>query len=630
MLIFWKLFAYISKRLFSTWYLYIFILFLLGMNVFIWVIFPIIRHNVSLEGIFRYRYFFGILILLLAIISIIATCKIFISPIGDGTDILMITRVINRTKLVYSKILTLIVFALFICSLMTLVNLSVLNSPYDLNDSANFVILGSFVGSLIVSLVFVSITMLIGLFCKELTTILIVTGIEAVLLAIQLIMNFMVYGPGYQLKQQENIGLITTNLVSKPTSENEVNETQVVISLYQNKPITLNTKINGVPLKMQYANLNKFIQQKWQQQEKDTQIYLKNAISIQTQWTNLFVFYSTNYLNKITLMTCPNSNDYLDPIQTSQNESFIWNVKFDSSYGYKKILKDNNVDYFDVNYKDFNRSFALTANHQLLIRTDWKNRDSTEYFSQPNIYLHKTYHSLNDKLSFPIFVLDSKSHNFIEKEFNDFQDFAKYYFDEQLTNNYRFMDLLNEHKQATDYNSFSSYYYTLLVSYFIEKYNIDFNELRPDSDNREMNELNELISHFQYATFNFLKQYFANPQEYSWVKQNNLNVMINVLNLGDFKSDWYEHWNTHTIYLGSPTKLINTLNLMKQNQSYNEDDWVKLMPTLNLTPIDLLQTMTYAHQIQYFENQGILGFWLVFSAIIFMISTCVYMKKDFY
>ena len=613
---FLKLTSYYLKTTLQSWSFYIFSgLFILMWCFFIYI-YPIIEKNMALLEIFRYKFIISFVILFLVIDVVVIASKIFTNSWYDGSEILIVSKPINRFNIIWSKLFTLLILILMLATSAMITSIFTQFTPYATDNVHVALIIGSFTTTVVVGFTFSSLTILFAIFLKPMMTTMLVVGLQMVLLIIQVVLNVVISSPGYELSSNYKIKMDNIAILSKPNSDNQVNYLQTAIMTKDGQPVTENTKFDGIALKHQHANLANFAQTVYQRVSNNPKRLAITYLDIEMQLDNLFMIYPKSYLDKHNYLRTNDSYGIFENIFNSKNESYYWNLNF-NSLGMSKILASNNTAQIIQNpYK----LTLVSRNNFKVVENKHEKPNVFHGVSNMNESQGKVGNFLNN-LSFPTYELDSNN-SFGLTQFNSVNEFANYYYNEQFSNLEKFKKVFLEKNQDESNLSGSSYYFSLLSSYLYDHQLLDLNRLKLYWNNNLLNYLQEWMMNFQYQTYLGLQDYYNNPQNYSWMTNEKLQNIYEVLN---FNSSKLNNNYKYMIFIGSPEELKYSLDSSVSNY---DNQWYFVSPQLFVMPEEFLETMTLVQLKQSVNPIYTIVFWMIFSAIVFWVSSSLYIKKD--
>ena len=621
---FFKLFWFFFTSNLKTWSFYAYS----GLFLFLWCfyiyIYPIIEDGKNLIEIFRYKHLLAFVILFLVVDIVSITVKVFSTSWYDGSELLVVTRPVSRPQIIWSKILVISIFIVTLAGITAISSIFTKFTPACINDVDVAITVGSFTAVIVVGFIFASLSILVALFMKPMNTVLTIVGIEAILLTLQVILNVMITSPGRTLRKQHDIKMDDVALVSNLKPNNELGYQQVAFMLKKNEPITQETRFNGVPLRVSYGDLAHFAQTAYYKEANSPKRNVITYLDIEKQWANLFMIYPQETLNKNPMLKNQDGGSIFNNIFNSSNESFYWSIQF-NNLGMQEILdRYNATSIAKSKYK-----FHLLSNGSISL-SEFKNgeRDKTffAYSNNPN-YNGNFEFELTD-LTFPIYEIDPTTQNWKLKTFKDYSEFGEYYFSNQYANCIEFKEVLDkvEYDQIKAKNS--SFYTTLLVNWWQTENQLNLDKLINEKSNKELNSLQNLLFNFQYHTYKLLQNSFENKDKYPWLGQNELDLIYSILNFDTNNADEFHEKMESSIYLGQP----NTLHDAMQKENFLKTEyfknWYTVTSQLSIVPQDFLQTVTLVSVKPAINPVYTTIFWLIFSAIVFMVSVSLYARKD--
>lgn len=169
----------------------------------------------------------------MAVVSCFIAIEIFRTSIDDGTELLVVSKPLSRREIVFVK-LTVFIVSILVVSLLTgaIGATSFISTNSYVNDNINIVI-GFFVGSFVVGMIFGSLATIISVYAKKVIAMLLTIAIAFALMVYSLLSSFVIDNPVNVLdKNDEKIAPVS--IVNFEKSGNELSKnmtlTQGVVS----------------------------------------------------------------------------------------------------------------------------------------------------------------------------------------------------------------------------------------------------------------------------------------------------------------------------------------------------------------------------------------------------------------
>lgn len=635
----------------STWAItsiYIFI------TIFLVYILPCII-NESLSDVYTY-----IGVLLLIVISI-ATCSsyiaatIFRSGIDDGTEILVLSKSLSRSSILFAKVLVLLIFLFSIsifCSILTIFSMF---TKHGHSNPTPFV-LGTFISYLVIGLFFSSLTILLSLKLKKANLTLLSASISTMVVVTTTIDYLVCKSPGIY-NQINSYSIVQNSLFSKNNRKTElIDGYNLYFNYYPVTPET--TNFNG-DLIITQENKDNVIQDIYNGSLYKCGFINSAPFDIGFQWTELmslnnFEYFSNsgwNYKNdpRHLFRTSSLFNFYLSfqQIDISSNKFITFKWRNDNSDSYNEIVPVNSrtglqfASYFDnsgrYNLNDFSNQYYSLETNYVYLPIITKDKEEFVFVQFENPYLVNNWDIIN-------YIIDANGLNLIP-EYTKMLSFLKtnnltttYYFNQFLLSyffnayNYLLANLNNNqsikiiNKDNVVINTISSY---KLVKILVDEFNIelDYYNMTPEM-------------YFNSSYINSTKSLISfSTQNLEACQLSAINYLDNVDNVVGYINDSDQNKIISTIILKNDNNVDSCTNFYAiNNKIINEENNKNFLQLSNILLNDLaVITMnindfsTFASVVvkNYLNIYSTIFGWLITCMIFISISIYFYYKKDF-
>lgn len=610
----------------------------------------------------------------LVIISTMLSIMIFKTSIDDGTEILLLSKPITRSFALWSKLIVLLTFLL---SQSLIIFIIALFLPFSLYGISNPIYIGSgfFFVSLIGSIFFSSIAILLSLVFKQSISILINVGISFLFLVWFIVVQ-IISVPVQKNLENKGYYLTTMNLLQKKNKDGSQD------NLMNASALTLDGNFihDKTNLPTEVNKKENILNEIYNKELSDSNFYKFYLSSPFNQWTsllNLANFYSIRYYTNEQIFF-PNlnfSSDFKNPSIISFKSPT--NQQLDSLI---KLNIKNIPEYNNLNLYVSTQNFYKYATHQKgiwLINRFLRNQTENTIFGNiliPLFEFNQNGQYIQNSLKFKLF--NFKDENLFQKVFNNIFDntnneslFSKFqtwdrYF-KFKNNNYAFLDFIYQYyflantaitkeisknpnakinivdeqnkSISMTYNDFKN---QLLSLANIHKNRVGFNLYEMDLSiiNKEtvalvslwLNLSNELITNIKL----YLVNYLVSLPEIDYNVHNH-KLIIDFL----FKNKPnYFLFNEVTLnrFMALNNEYISNNNTLsdKKWKEYgalkrNTEVWMQHFLSFSLMPENQISySLSIATINNLIDPVVLISIWLLFGFISLSISSMIYVRKD--
>ncbi|WP_412032351.1 hypothetical protein [Malacoplasma muris] len=149
--------------------------------------------------------------------------EIFRTPIEDGTEIITMSKPLSRWEITIVKMVIFLIYVVIISILASaLASFVYLNKESSLHDST-IIVLGVFVGNIITSIIFGGISIILSIYCRKITSLLIIISLSFTITLLNVFATLSTINPIKILRKQD-VKIEFVDLISNSASNNN-NET---------------------------------------------------------------------------------------------------------------------------------------------------------------------------------------------------------------------------------------------------------------------------------------------------------------------------------------------------------------------------------------------------------------------
>ena len=614
-----RYFQFISKMFFKKWTIWLFV----GLYFVIFGLFLYLLPNVANQAYFQtytFKIFLGLLVASLMLVSLTTVLTIFKNQMDDGTDLLIVTRPISRSTIIWTKILYLVCFILVISSLSCIITIPAKYSVYNYYDNYESILLGSFLGCLINMMLWSSLTLLLSILFTKMQVSIFVIMLQFVLFFLTII-TVMVCEYPIRKFNKDKMYIDGVSLISDIDENSKTFNYRwgSIAGEYGKGPITPSTKWKGLPIKHWVSDLSNFnhlyLDSVYSQ---DNLNYLK-YFDLNGQLASLFSYYSANWLKEFNV--------------SANLDQFIWEP-FVSSYFHLKPTTiniqtvANEIGAKTYSFPKIDQEYYLVANPYTVIQEKNKNSrigtDSTFNQKSGTYTLDVNF----QEITLPVPEYDVNNQNWKLRTFKSIKEFGEYWF----------MDVAEQQIQFHNYywkacptwiEGDPSYLPMVIAStYIYQMNNLTHSSSEYEIINNFLIPFRNWEIQFQMWSFQFFKYFIDHPNEFKNFNDSNMRALMEALNHWDWSTNkTYSLKRFWRVYLGTPQEFIelskNRSNLQLQNY------WRKVNYQFGLVPKEWLSTYSEMSIQPIYSSGGLLAGWLTLSALLFVGSTILYTKRDF-
>lgn len=249
----WSYFKFSCKNIFTNPFVYLSIIFYGIIILSYSILIPYISHKPPIRLFSSTISTLFLMLLSAAIISIISV-EIFRTPIDDGTELLIVSKPVNRKEIIIVKL------SVFLLSVMVLSFLAMIIASFTfVNKSSTYdesltITLGVFVGTFVNTVLFGSITTILSIYSKKVIAMIITIGIAFIFMVVSFLGTFVIKSPAY-IMQQKGYNITPIKII------NSNNENQ------NNNQLNLSVISGGFSTSI---DKNSTIESVWRQAEKES------------------------------------------------------------------------------------------------------------------------------------------------------------------------------------------------------------------------------------------------------------------------------------------------------------------------------------------------------------------------
>lgn len=534
------------------------------------------------------------LILITAVVGMI----IFLFKQGyeDGSELIIQSKPITRTEIVWSKIILVLFFDLLI-TLVSVIITSFISLSNSRIESIRAGILGSFFGPLITSIFWSSITILCCLFLNKTAIYLLILGLNAILSIINFVFSLANVMPS-KIVDKSNIDYVTVQFKNNQTNGVD----NFGVATYNSKAIDDKTEINNKTLTELGYSTNNLLPKLWKNALNKSSILKTSYLDICGTLCSFYGIFIPNYsLYQFT---------YGDKNFVTSDPTF---------YLYFKSLPSN----FDMNnYSSINDKLYLAA----------INYNCTYLFDNFDY----------DYFNLPTPTFDSNTQNYKLQTFykNDLSLFYKTFFSKtEIQKAKAFQNFLTSNTINPNwYNNIANYYFCLISSYLTTLFNVNITNYMNNSSFNTY--LVNYLFRFQYFTYLLMKDYFSsNPVIFNNINDvtaetinvwfSILNQPNNITNLSQINQMKIDDTRTSFILIWKAQKNNNLMNNLKSIDPNSLSGFMfsNKLPLGIINP-NQMQTLAYINWNSVYNFSATIPTWLICSILLLFLSTSMILRKD--
>lgn len=577
-------------------------------------ILPVLLKQTLLE-VFAFKGLIMLGILFAVMAATTLALQIFRTPIEDGTDILVLSKPLTRTTVLWTKVFVEIIWILIIATGLTVIASFTLIGANDTSSaaSAKAVILGSFLGTIVIFMVWGSMATFFTIFFKKIVVFLVAVGIESILIVIGMVCSMAINDPASLLKTKNNIEFNAVCLLSKPNKDQQINYQWGAIGLENNQPITEKTIWNGDTLEAQMVPVTHALNYLWDQQANKSNQKTLQAIDLEYQLASMVNVYTSQMLQEISIAGNACQKGPLDDIFNQKLFGIAWDLQF-NNLGFTQIQKNLNASQIKFSNQDWSLMMNATLSFKNVQNPNWNYKSS--HLSAPDV----SGTLKNAVKPFPVSLLTAQITNNGLKtlEITTPSQFVDVYLHSQTNN-------INQFKQAVPNSNILSYYSSLYLANLMTQNHLTTQDFtNPGKINPQLiNTFSDQINELSYLSYLTLEDYFSNPNTNLSLNTQDITQLLGLLNLSE---------NTYQLsYTNSVPMFVGNLNDLQQCHQYlnKPNYWYLYNAQLNLIPNHSLQTFSIVHLSNTYNFWILLLTWFGFSLVMFAVAVSLYSKRDF-
>ena len=549
-------------------------------------------------------YSFKGLIMLAVLFAVMAattiSIQIFRNSIDDGSEILVLSKPITRTKMLWTKVFVLLIWILTISIVTGTISIfTIFTNVNNDNFSAESIIFGSYIGTLVIFVVWSSIAVFFSIFFKKFTIFLISMGIQSILIVISIVFSVLINPVAQNLNKENKINFENVTLLS--IENNNVKYQNGLVGTYKNQVINENTRIAGETFKERNIKSNEILKSIWEQANKKSNKKMLQILDLEYQFATLLSIYDSKMLNNISLGSSYNGKTLMYEMFHNQLPAIALNLEF-SNRGFDSVKKALNLT--DISL--LNTNWSLTSHG--FTNFQHIEQKTNNFFSDNKFKYLSGKISFDDKyqLQFPIFAL--KNNLIQQKDFSDLKSFAQYYFVDSLPSIDSVLSKLKPLQNKLENLNKSTIYFSLIAT-----------QTKQLNKNVSWTKIGQDITKFQWTTYKTLIDYLKHPNNYSNFTEESVNTILEILG--------YDQ--TNPINFKNTVNVFITSNIDGTNSEQNLNQWYTYQPEIQLINNDDLQSFVVAKLANNYDMNALITVWILFAFIVFVISISLYSKQDF-
>ena len=549
--------------------------------------------------------------------------QIFRTGIDDGTDLIILVKPINKANILWVKFFVFLSYVIITSLLLTGESAFTILSAYNEYDFAYTIIIGSFVGTLVIMLLWGGLTIIFTVFYKKFGTFLFSISAQAIILIIAVVFSVVTVSPGSYLKDKKNIYYEPIAILSQPDSDGHSNYQWAYYSHLGSKssPVTEDTKFNGMTLRQYGVDLSKFNQMIWDKAQTKTNRNVLNNIDLNNQLVSMFYLQTESYFkNHLT------PNAIISRMDRTTGEGSFYNIKFGGN-GARTIIENINPNIYE----------NKLGQHPMLV-------SNSDYYVQPANYRREYFNNLtknsllehnagkfNFDFNFDSVVVPTANitkDNKIEINFEEVhspEDMTqKMFSDEMFEAQSRFAKVVDEN-QLSPPVSIEGLNFALLNSMYVPQSNLykDFEDFyNTYSDKLYLN-----YSRIQYWSYLMLKKYSDDPRQYPWFIKHHAYALYFTLN-GYPLSEKILFQNDKPFLYASFDDMLKTINGQPLNYEL-ANNWAVFRPQFGVVDANQLPTLAIATLTNVYDMNALIICWTTLGVILSVIGLALFMKRDF-
>ncbi len=573
-----------SIFVYITWALYFLVL------IFLFYLLPIML-DTKLSYITSYTYFFIILVMIAMTNVSSLIYAIFRKSIDDGSELIVISKPITRTSIIWAKIILYLMITSIVAGITALISYLTRFTNYSNVTVSTELAKNTFIATIVIYLLFGGIASILSIFMKQVGSLICLLSIFILLMIYSVISNQIFMSVPKSLKYKQGLYLSPISLV-QTDKENDLSKT----NYHWGANASINSNNNFMTL--EFYNKQNF--------GVSPNNYLQHSYNKSVESNNFYVYLWTNIVYQLTSIYTWPSDYYLESsyysLSSVLRSSNSYNIRLDFEPN-TLLNKDNN--FIRINYAN---QWYYLSNNYLSYAIDAKNN---------SIYLSNSY---IDSMSGPI----KQSTNLILPAI-DFVNNAisKYQIDwtnsNQFIENYFNSNVLKLIEQLK--TKAINFWFSVFISNNLQEF-IDSANQTPNYQN-----LNAIMqkSFYQLDLFQKLSTnaLLKNASNDSSINSELYNCLSNFYlpQIGSNQSLPINQANYALVY---PIKDWNKLNL------YNSKEYmINYQPLYYLINANEIPTFNFVNVSTFFNYYVLISVWSTLGLLSFAIGSLLFFRFNF-
>lgn len=573
-----------SIFVYITWALYFLVL------IFLFYLLPIML-DTKLSYITSYTYFFIILVMIAMTNVSSLIYAIFRKSIDDGSELIVISKPITRTSIIWAKIILYLMITSIVAGITALISYLTRFTNYSNVTVSTELAKNTFIATIVIYLLFGGIASILSIFMKQVGSLICLLSIFILLMIYSVISNQIFMSIPKSLKYKQGLYLSPISLV-QTDKENDLSKT----NYHWGANASINSNNNFMTL--EFYNKQNF--------GVSPNNYLQHSYNKSVESNNFYVYLWTNIVYQLTSIYTWPSDYYLESsyysLSSVLRSSNSYNIRLDFETN-TLLNKDNN--FIRINYA--NQQYYLLNNY-LSYAIDAKNN---------SIYLSNNY---IDSISGPI----KQSTNLILPAI-DFVNNAMSRYQIDWTNSNQFIEnyfnsnvlkLIEQLKTKA-----INFWFSVFISNNLQEF-IDSTNQTPNYQN-----LNAIMqkSFYQLDLFQKLSTnaLLKNASNDSSINSELYNCLSNFYlpQIGSNQSLPINQANYALVY---PIKDWNKLNL------YNSKEYmINYQPLYYLINANEIPTFNFVNVSTFFNYYVLISVWSTLGLLSFAIGSLLFFRFNF-
>ncbi len=329
-----------SIFVYITWALYFLVL------IFLFYLLPIML-DTKLSYITSYTYFFIILVMIAMTNVSSLIYAIFRKSIDDGSELIVISKPITRTSIIWAKIILYLMITSIVASITALISYLTRFTNYSNVTVSTELAKNTFIATIVIYLLFGGIASILSIFMKQVGSLICLLSIFILLMIYSVISNQIFMSIPKSLKYKQGLYLSPISLV-QTDKENDLSKT----NYHWGANASINSNNNFMTL--EFYNKQNF--------GVSPNNYLQHSYNKSVESNNFYVYLWTNIVYQLTSIYTWPSDYYLESsyysLSSVLRSSNSYNIRLDFETN-TLLNKDNN--FIRINYA--NQQYYLLNNY---------------------------------------------------------------------------------------------------------------------------------------------------------------------------------------------------------------------------------------------------------------------------